>query len=479
MLAWYNPGQTNGYTQTNCASFVRSSSSYLYTSSTSWLDGLSKLTIALDVRVNNVDIQEGWITRWNTNEAQFVLRCNGNGNIVFIVATSLTDTGANYVITPNNVLYSELPARVVVVYDEGNVTIYINGDAVLNCTTVGTIPSSLTSGATEHLLIGADYNTQNFHDGLMSRACMWAGTALSAAAVASDFNWWIGRDPAGSEPFAPTHAWRLNEVSGSRNDCIGTINLTDANSNVGSEAHVSQVTDQSGNGFHAQIRPINGPTLISSGLNGHPTIKHVAANGQFLVTGIHFPVDGINNGNVKPYRWSLYAIAMCTSTVAPSGQSSNGLVNSFGVSGVDRDTWLVCVFGDTGGSGAPAGSFGMGCGDGSNYNEANSNGSTYSANTWFRLTGIFPGGISQVNTWFNGTSQTMNLITGAQPCECSGPVDQTVIGGATAEGSGYSGVGVTNNDFFDGQWADIAICGTDTSSQRLSEQQWQKTYGNF
>ncbi len=481
LLAWYNLGQpSSSYTQTNCAKFIRTTSSYLSltAANSTWLNGLSKLTIAVDVLLNDVSVQQGLVTRWTTNLAQFILRCNGSGALILIVASSLTDAGANYVITGNNVLQSGLPARVVAVYNQGSVSIYVNGNLVTT-TVTGTIPGSLTNSSATQLLVGADFNASNFLDGLMSRACIWAGTALTAAGVAADFNWWVGRDPAGcGEPFTPTHAWRLDEASGTRNDCIGTLNLTDANSNLGSEAHISQVNDLSGNGFHARIRPINGPTLVSSGLNGNPIVKHVAANGQFLVSGIALP--GLKS---KPYAWSLYAVAMATSTSAPTGQASNGLINTFPTGGTDTNTWLVCVLGDTGGSGAPAGSFGMGCGDESHYNQANSAGSTYSANTWFHITGIFPGGVAQVNTWFNGASKTMNLITGAQTCECYGTVHQLVIGAATAEGSGPGGAGwdggVRNNDFLDGQWADIAICIADTTSQRTDEETWQKTYGGL
>ena len=176
----------------------------------------------------------------------------------------------------------------------------------------------------------------------------------------------------------------------------------------------------------------------------------------------------------------------CTSQSAPTGQSSNGFVNTFASDGADKETWLVCVLGDTGGSGAPAGSIGLGCGDDTNFNQSNSDvpsGGTYSANTWFHFSAIFPGGVTRVNLWVAGTQRTMTYITtspGGQACECKGVAHQLVVGAATAEGSGYSGI-VKNNDFFDGEWADIAICAADTTSQRApsGEEDWQKTYGGL
>lgn len=477
LLAWYRSDQ--GVTQTSCAKFVSLASNFLSTTDCSWLDGLSSLTIALDVRPSDVTTQQGWVSRWDSN-GQFVLRCQGDrlnpGAIVFIVADSLTDPGGNYVKTANNVLSAGLPARVVVVFDSGEVTIYVNG-AVVATNTFGTIPGTLTSGSGAMLGIGADYLQMNFHDGLMSRLCLWAGTALTPDQVAADFNTWIGVDPASGEPVTPTHAWRLDEVNGPRQDCIGNIVLTDNNS-TGSEAHISQVDDLSGNGFHARIRPINGPTLVSDGLGGKPTIRHTAANGQFLVCGLL-------TGPTKPSTWSLYTLAMCSNTAPVSPQLSYGLFNTFSDSGADVETWLTCVFSDTGGSSALPGSFGMGCGDGAHTNQANSLGSTYSASTWFQLTGIFPGGITQVNTWFNGSPQMMSLISAAQAqlCPCSGDAHPAVIGAATAEGTGLGttnfgieGIGVKVNDFFDGQWADIAVCGADTSSQREDEEAYQRNW---
>ena len=52
---------------------------------------------------------------------------------------------------------------------------------------------------------------------------------------------------------------------------------------------------------------------------------------------------------------------------------------------------------------------------------------------------------------------------------------RAVIGAAISEATGASGVGVVNNDFFDGQWADIVICTADTSSQRTSEEAYQQS----
>jgi len=171
---------------------------------------------------------------------------------------------------------------------------------------------------------------------------------------------------------------------------------------------------------------------------------------------------------------------MCTDTAAASLQSSHGLFNTFSVFGRDRETWIVCVLGDVHGSQAPSGSFGMGCGDDTNYNQANAPGSTYSANVWFQLTGIFPGGATQVNTWFNGDAQQMTFISGAQPCSCGGVAHPAVIGAATAEETGIGGYAPSfvpyDNDFFDGQWADIAVCGADTSSQREAEEAFQRNW---
>jgi hypothetical protein len=53
------------------------------------------------------------------------------------------------------------------------------------------------------------------------------------------------------------------------------------------------------------------------------------------------------------------------------------------------------VLSDLNGSNAPVGSFGMGCGDDTHYNQANAPASVYSSNVWFQLTGIFPGGLTQ------------------------------------------------------------------------------------
>ena len=127
----------------------------------------------------------------------------------------------------------------------------------------------------------------------------------------------------------------------------------------------------------------------------------------------------------------------------------------------------------------------MGCGDSTVpttniFNQANSLAGTYLANVWFQLTGIFPGGPTQVNTWFNGDSlpptQNMFFIDHGQPCQCAGAAHPAVIGAATAEGSGTSGWGPYNNDFFDGQWADIAVCGADTTSQREAEEAFQRNW---
>jgi hypothetical protein len=448
-------------------------SNFLSTSNASWLDGLNRLTIAVDVRLNDVTARQAWVSRWGGN-AQFILRCQGGANpgaIIFIVADGLSDPGGNFVITADNLLQPGLPARIVVVFDTGNVTIYVNG-AVFDTTPTGAIPASLTSGSEQNLTVGTDPLPSFVQDGLMSRLCIWAGTALTPAQVAEDFNTWIGVDPASNELVTPTHAWRLDEASGTRRDCIGNIDLSD-NNGTGSEAHITQVDDLSGNGFHARIRPINGPMLVDNGLGGKPTIRHSSGNWQFLICGLL-------SGPAKPPAWSLYALAMCTDTAAASLQSSQGLFNTFSVFGADRETWIVCVLGDVHGSHAPSGSFGMGCGDDTNYNQANAPGSTYSANIWFQLTGIFPGGATQVNTWFNGAAQQMTFISGAQPCSCGGVAHPAVIGAATAEETGIGGYAPNfvpyDNDFFDGQWADIAVCGADTSSQREAEEAFQRNW---
>ena len=161
------------------------------------------------------------------------------------------------------------------------------------------------------------------------------GTAFTPAQVADDFNTWIGVDPASGEPVTPTHAWRLDEASGTRHDCIGSIDLSDNNS-TGSEAHITQVDDLSGNGFHARMRPINGPVLVDNGLGGKPTVRHSADNWQFLICGLL-------SGPAKPPAWSLYALAMCTDTAPASNQGSQGLFNTFAVRGFDIETWIVCV----------------------------------------------------------------------------------------------------------------------------------------
>ena len=466
LLAWYRSNQ--GITQTNCARFVSAGSNFLSTSNASWLDGLNKLTIAVDVRLNDVTARQAWVSRWGDN-GQFILRCQGGDNpgaIIFIVADGLDDPGSNFVMT-DNVLRPGLPARIVVTFDTGAATIYVNG-AAFDTTPAGTIPGSITSGSQADLSIGTDTLPSFVQDGLMSRLCIWAGTALTATQVADDFNAWVGVDPASGEPVTPTHAWRLDESSGTRRDCIGSIDLSD-NNGTGSEAHITQVDDLSGNGFHARIRPINGPTLVNNGLGGKPTVRHSADNWQFLICG---PLSG----PAKPPTWSLYALAMCTDTTPASNQSSQGLFNTFGAQGKDIETWIVCVLSDLHGSNAPRGSFGMGCGDDAIFNQANAPEATYSANIWFQLTGIFPGGATQVNTWFNGAAQQMTFISGAQPCSCSGVAHPAVIGAATAEGSGTSRFTPYNNDFFDGQWADIAVCGADTSSQREAEEAFQRNW---
>ena len=44
----------------------------------------------------------------------------------------------------------------------------------------------------------------------------------------------------------------------------------------------------------------------------------------------------------------------------------------------------------------------MGCADDHYFNQANSASFTYLASFWFKLTGIFPGGINRVNVWVDG-----------------------------------------------------------------------------
>jgi hypothetical protein len=349
-----------------------------------------------------------------------------------------------------------------VVFDSGNVAIYVNGE-VQDSKPTGAIPASLTSGSEQNLTVGTDPLPSFVQDGLMSRLCIWAGTALTACQVAEDFNAWIGVDPASNEPVTPTHAWRLDEASGTRRDCIGNIDLSD-NNGTGSEAHITQVDDLSGNGFHARMRPINGPMLVTTSLGGKPTVRHIADNWQFLICGRL-------SGPTKPPAWSLYALAMCTDTAPASQQTSQGLFNTF-ADPEDVKTWIVCVLSDHG-SQAPSGSFGMGCGDDTHYNQANAPGATYAANVWFQLTGIFQGGTTRVNTWFNGVAPQMAPITLSQPCPCAGAAYPAVIGAATAEGTGISGFAPYDNDFFDGQWADIAVCRADTTSQREAEEAFQ------
>jgi hypothetical protein len=484
LLAWYRADR--GITQTNCARFVSVGSNFLSTSNASWLDGLSRLTIAVDVRLNDVTVRQAWVSRWGEGNAQFILGCQGEDNpgaIIFIVADGLSDPGGNFVSTKNNlvstndnVLQPGLPARIVAVFDSGDVTIYVNGEVsyIPPDSRKGTIPASLTSGSGADLTIGTDPLSSFIQDGLMSRLCIWAGTALTKDQVAADFNTWIGVDPASNEPVTPTHAWRLDEPSGTRRDCIGNFDLCD-NSGTFSEAHITQVDDLSGNGFHARIRPINGPTLVDNGLGGKPTVRHSAGNWQFLICGLL-------SGPTKPPAWSLYALAMCTDTQPASHQTSQGLFNTFGVAGADHETWIVCVLSDHGSPGLP-GSFGMGCGDSTDpttniYNQANSPAATYAANVWFQLTGIFPGGPTQVNTWFDGVSltQKMTFIPGWQLCQCAGVAHPAVIGAATAEGTGTRGWAPYDNDFFDGQWADIAVCGADTTSQREAEETFQRNW---
>ena len=125
----------------------------------------------------------------------------------------------------------------------------------------------------------------------------------------------------------------------------------------------------------------------------------------------------------------------------------------------------------------------MGCGDSTVippiFNQANSPAATYAANVWFQLTGIFPGGTAQVNTWFDGVSltQEMSFISSeAKPCHCAGVAHPAVIGAATAEGTGTRGWAPYDNDFFDGQWADIAVCRANTTSQREAEEAFQRNW---
>ena len=478
LLAWYRADR--GITQTNCARFVSGGSNFLSTSNASWLDGLRRLTIAVDVRLNDVTARQAWVSRWGEGNAQFILRCQGGDNpgaIIFIVADGLSDPGGNFVRTHDDVLRPGFTARIVAVFDSGDVKIYVNGE-VSEINRGGTIPASLTSGSGADLTIGTDPLSSFIQDGLMSRLCIWAGTALTKDQVACDFNTWIGVDPASNEPVTPTHAWRLDEPSGTRRDCIGNFDLSD-NSGTFSEAHITQVDDLSGNGSHARIRPINGPTLVDNGLGGKPTVRHSAGNWQFLICGLL-------SGPMKPPAWSLYALAMCTDTKPAPDQVSQGLFNTFGAAGADNETWIVCVLSDHGSPGLP-GSFGMGCGDSTDptkppiFNQANSPGGTYAANVWFQLTGIFPGGgPTQVNTWFDGVSltQKMTFIPGYQLCQCAGVAHPAVIGAATAEGTGTRGWGKDpyDNDFFDGQWADIAVCGADTTSQREAEEAFQRNW---
>jgi hypothetical protein len=109
LLAWYRADQ--GITQTNCARFVSAESNFLSTSNASWLDGLNRLTIAVDVRLTDVTTRQAWVSRWGDN-AQFILRCQGGdhpGAIIFIVADGLSDPGGNFVITKQpNLLKSGL-----------------------------------------------------------------------------------------------------------------------------------------------------------------------------------------------------------------------------------------------------------------------------------------------------------------------------------------------------------------------------------
>ena len=59
LLAWYRADQ--GITQTNCARFVSVGSNFLSTNNASWLDGLSQLTIAVDVRLNDVTARQACV----------------------------------------------------------------------------------------------------------------------------------------------------------------------------------------------------------------------------------------------------------------------------------------------------------------------------------------------------------------------------------------------------------------------------------
>jgi hypothetical protein len=105
LLAWYRADR--GITQTNCARFVSVGSNFLSTSNASWLDGLSRLTIAVDVRLNDVTVRQAWVSRWGEGNAQFILGCQGEDNpgaIIFIVADGLSDPGGNFVSTKNNLV---------------------------------------------------------------------------------------------------------------------------------------------------------------------------------------------------------------------------------------------------------------------------------------------------------------------------------------------------------------------------------------
>jgi hypothetical protein len=125
----------------------------------------------------------------------------------------------------------------------------------------------------------------------------------------------------------------------------------------------------------------------------------------------------------------------------------------------------------------------MGCGDtappndkANIYNQANSPAFTYLANVWFQLTGIFPGGSDVVKVRVDGVQRDMRRIDGAVPCACAGVAHPAVIGAATLEGTGMSGFNSFNNDFFDGQWADIAVCAADTTPQREAEETFQRNW---
>src|SRR5262249_19344063 len=150
-------------------------SNFLSTPDASWLDGLNKLTIAVDVRLNDVTARQAWVSRWDEGNAQFILRCQGEanpGSIIFILADGLNDPGSNFVITADNVLQPGLPVRIVAVFDAGEITIYVNG-AVIDTTPEGTTPASLTSGSEANLTVGTDPLPSFVQDGLMSRLCIW------------------------------------------------------------------------------------------------------------------------------------------------------------------------------------------------------------------------------------------------------------------------------------------------------------------